>query len=338
MKVGLAGRSFHGRADIPAEQTLRLAHTHGLDGFFFSSPFSVSPTLDAGELREVRALADHLGLYLEIGIGRVNPLAAAQSPEVLACGDGDYLRGLERLIRACHAIGCVEIGCLNGGDRLGATVPWADQLLAIQRCLASLAPLACDLGCHLNLETHEDITSFEVARIVEAVGPDALGVTLDIANVVINAEDPVAATRRVAPYVRQTHVEDVTLSFVDTGLWRTLRPCGEGVIDWDAVLGILGGVAPALNLSIELHNGRFGMAIFDPAWLALHPDLTVAELAEIVRLAQASEARVARGLIAAPRDLPRSETDEERAARLQVSVRYLRDLLRLKELASERTG
>jgi sugar phosphate isomerase/epimerase len=331
----LAGRGFHGRADIPAAQTLTLAREHGLDGFFFPSPFNVSPTLDAGELREVRALADHLGLYLEVGIGRVNPLAASQSPEVLACGDGDYLRGLARLIRACHAIGCVEIGCLSGGDRFSAAVPWADQLQAIRRCLASLAPLARDLGCHLNLETHEDITSFEVARVVEAVGPDALGITLDIANVVINAEDPVAATRRVAPYARQTHIEDVTLSFVDTGLWRTLRPCGEGVIDWDAVLGILGGVAPALNLSIELHNGRFGMAIFDPAWLARHPDLTVAELAEVIRLARASAARVARGPLAAPGAPPRSETDEERSARLQASVRYLRELLRRKGLAAE---
>jgi sugar phosphate isomerase/epimerase len=333
VQVGLAGRGFYGRADSSALETLRLAHAHGLDGFFFPSPFNVSPTLDAGELREARALADNLGLYLEIGIGGINPLTAAQSPEVLACGDGDFLRGMERLVRACHAIGCVELWCLSGGDRFNATVPWCDQFLAIQGFLASLAPIARDLGCHLNIETHEDITSFEVVRIVEVVGPDVMGITLDIANVVVCAEDPVAATDRVAQYVRQTHVEDVVLSFVETGLWRGLRPCGEGVIAWDAVLDILGDLAPSLNLSIELHNGQFGMEIFDPAWLALHPDLTVVELAEIVRLAKASEARMTKGLGATAGASPRDESDEDRVARLQMSVRYLRDLLQRKGLA-----
>lgn len=335
MKVGLAGRGFYGRADSSALETLRLAHAHGLDGFFFPSPFNVSPTLDAGELREARALADDLGLYLEIGIGGVTPLTVAQNPEVLACGDGDYQRGMERLVRACHAIGCVEIWCLSGGDRFSATVPWRDQLLAIRDFLTLLAPIARDLGCHLNIETHEDITSFEVVRIVEAVGPDVMGITLDIANVVVRAEDPVAATRRVAPYVRQTHVEDVVLSFVKTGLWRGLRACGEGIIAWDAVLDILGSVAPTLNLSIELHKGQFGLEIFDPEWLALHPDLAVVEFAEIVQLARASEAQMTKGLDASADTAPRDETDEERVARLQVSVHYLRDLLRRKGLASE---
>ena len=114
MKVGLAGRGFYGRADSSARETLRLAHAHGLDGVFFASPLHVSATLDAGELRDARALADDLGLYLEIGIGRVNPLTAAQEPGVLACGDGDFRCGMERIIRACHAIGCTDLWCVSG--------------------------------------------------------------------------------------------------------------------------------------------------------------------------------------------------------------------------------
>ena len=328
MKVGLAGRGFYGRADSSARETLRLAHAHGLNGVFFASPLHVSATLDAGELRDARALADDLGLYLEIGIGRVNPLTAAQEPGVLACGDGDFRCGMERIIRACHAIGCTDLWCVSGGDRFNTIPPWPEQVRAIQEFLASLAPLARDLGCHLNLETHEDITTFEVVHLVEAIGPDVMGITLDIANVIVCGEDPVIATRRVAPYVRQTHVEDFVLSFVETGLWRELRPCGAGVIDWDAVLDILGGVAPDVNLSIELHRGQFGLAIFDPAWLALHPDLSVGEFAEIIHLLKASDALRERSPNAA-----RDESDEERTARLQENVDYLRELLRRKGLA-----
>ena len=327
MKVGLAGRGFYGRADSSARETLRLAHAHGLDGVFFASPLHVSATLDAGELRDAQALADDLGLYLEFGIGRVNPLTAAQEPGVLACGDGDFRCGMERIIRACHAIGCTDLWCVSGGDRFSAMPPWAEQVQAIQDFLAALAPLARDLGCHLNLETHEDITTFEVVRLVEAIGPDVMGITLDIANVIVCGEDPVMATRRVAPYVRQTHVEDFVLSFVETGLWRDLRPCGAGVIDWDAVLDILGGVAPDVNLSIELHKGQFGLAIFDPAWLARHPDLSVQELVQIVHLLKASDAFREWSPNAA-----RDESDEERTARLQENVDYLRNLLRRKGL------
>lgn len=330
MKVGLAGRGFYGRADSSARETLRLAQAHGLDGVFFASPLHVSATLDMGELRDARALADDLGLYLEIGIGRVNPLTAAQEPGVLGCGDGDYRRGMERMIRACHAIGCTDLWCLSGGDRFSATPPWSEQLQVIQDFLAALAPLARELGCHLNVETHEDITTFEVVRLVEAIGPEVMGITLDIANVIVCGEDPVAATRRVAPYVRQTHVEDFVLSFVETGLWRELRPCGAGVIDWEVVLDILGGVAPRLNLSIELHKGQFGLAIFDPEWLARHPDLSVGELAEIVHLLKTSDEHQ-EGSPSTARD----ETDKERTARLQVNVDYLRELLRRKGLAEE---
>ena len=54
-----------------------------------------------------------------------------------------------------------------------------EQLQASEKFLRKLAPFARDLGVHMNLETHEEITSFELVRLVEAVGPDVLGIVFD---------------------------------------------------------------------------------------------------------------------------------------------------------------
>ena len=97
---------------------------------------------------------------------------------------------------------------------------WEEQLQATERFLKKLAPIARDLGIHMNVETHEEITTWEVVRLVEAVGPDVMGVTFDVANVLQRGEDPVAAAHRVGPYVRQTHLKDFALTFVEEGILR----------------------------------------------------------------------------------------------------------------------
>ena len=45
----------------------------GMDGLFFRTVLEMSPALDLGELREIGAHADALDMYLETGLGKVNP-------------------------------------------------------------------------------------------------------------------------------------------------------------------------------------------------------------------------------------------------------------------------
>ena len=42
----------------------------------------------------------------------------------------------------------------------------------------------------MNLETHEEITSFELVRLVEGVGPDVTGIVFDTANLLLRVEHP----------------------------------------------------------------------------------------------------------------------------------------------------
>jgi hypothetical protein len=110
-------------------------------------------------------------------------------------------------------------------------------------------------------------------------------------------ESPVRAAERVAPYVRQTHMKDVVLAFAPDRVQRQPRPCGQGLVDFDAILPLLANHRPDLNLSIENPTERSltTFEFFNPEWHASHTDLQTTELAELVSLINTCQGRIASG-------------------------------------------
>jgi sugar phosphate isomerase/epimerase len=323
MRVGLDGKHQ------PGMPTLEYVREHGLDGASFRSPENFTATLDEGALRAARAYADAHGLYFELGVGRVNPYVFDKNPELSDWGDGDYRVGFQRAVRACLAAGCRELWCVTGTytDRFQGKAPWPEQLRATEEFLQSLAPFLRDVGCRLNLEIHEEVTIPELLRLLEAVGPDVLGLCLDTANLLARAADPASAGRRIAPDVHMMQAKDAIVTFVEDGLQRQVRPCGEGVVDWASLLPALGVHSPGLNLSLEDHKGLMAIPIFDLAWHAGHPDLTAAEVAQVVRLAWRCERRIATGDLMPPREYEAIPFAQQKEARLHASVDYLRRVI-----------
>ncbi|QND15336.1 sugar phosphate isomerase/epimerase [Rhizobium leguminosarum bv. trifolii] len=290
----------------------------GLAGIFFSTALEMSPDLDSGLLREIRAKADDLGLYLESGIGKINPYCSAEEPALRAAGGGDIIAGFTRMIEASAAIGCHELWVAPGNfkseyrgrlanDRFRTDVTWEEQLLGIEKVLRKLAPVARANGAHMNIETHDEITSFEILRLIEKVGADCVGVVFDTANGLQRGEHPVFAAERLAPYIRQTHIKDAYVGRAPGGLDFQTRPVGGGIVDFAAILAILADAHPTLNLSLEVAqsvadkprkaNPRQCIEIDDPIWRAGHPDLTMDELAAYMAMVDAYEKRVASGAV-----------------------------------------
>jgi sugar phosphate isomerase/epimerase len=290
----------------------------GLAGIFFSTALDMSPDLDSGLLREIRAKADDLGLYLESGIGKINPYCSAEEPALRAAGGGDIIAGFTRMIEASAAIGCHELWVAPGNfkseyrgrlanDRFRTDVTWEEQLLGIEKVLRKLAPVARANGAHMNIETHDEITSFEILRLIEKVGADCVGVVFDTANGLQRGEHPVFAAKRLAPYIRQTHIKDAYVGRAPGGLDFQTRPVGGGIVDFAAILPILSDANAALNLSLEVAqsvadkprkaNPRQCIEIDDPVWRAGHPDLTADELAAYMAMVDAYEKRVASGAV-----------------------------------------
>ncbi|MBY3223839.1 sugar phosphate isomerase/epimerase family protein [Rhizobium laguerreae] len=290
----------------------------GLAGIFFSTALDMSPDLDSGLLREIRAKADDLGLYLESGIGKINPYCSAEEPALRAAGGGDIIAGFTRMIEASAAIGCYELWVAPGNfkgeyrgrlanDRFRTDVTWEEQLLGIEKVLRKLAPVARANGVHMNIETHDEITSFEILRLIEKVGADCVGVVFDTANGLQRGEHPVFAAKRLAPHIRQTHIKDAYVGRAPGGLDFQTRPVGGGIVDFAAILSILAEANPTLNLSLEVAqsvadrprkaNPRQCIEIDDPIWRAGHPDLTADELAAYMAMVDAYEKRVASGAV-----------------------------------------
>lgn len=319
MRIGIEGLKMPEGTRRGPLASLDHARSYGMAGISFSSVLDMSPTLDPGALKAIRSRADELGMYLEAGLGKLNPYCNAEAPELRAIGDGDIVAGLRRMMEASAAIGCQELWASLSNfkpqypgrlanDRFRTDVTWPEQLLASERLLRILAPIALDLGIHINLETHDEVTSFELVRLVETVGPDAVGIVLDTANVLQRGEHPVLAARRVAPYIRQTHIKDAYVAHAPGGLDFQTRPCGNGIVDFRAILPIIAAVNPAMNLTIEPAQStadkrraavpRQRIEIEDPIWLAAHPDLTSEELAAYEALVGDYEKRIAAGEVA----------------------------------------
>ncbi|MCZ7929154.1 sugar phosphate isomerase/epimerase family protein [Agrobacterium pusense] len=318
MRLGIDSQKLPEFVKRGSLASLDLVKELGLAGLFFPTVLDMSPTLDKGVLRDIREKADELGLYLESGVGKINPYCSAEAPEFRAIGDGDVILGFTRMIEASASIGCRELWISPGNfkseyrgrlanDRFRTDVTWNEQLLAIEKVLLKLAPVARANGVHLNMETHDEITSFEILRLIEKVGEDCMGVVFDTANGLQRGEHPVYATRRVAPYVRQTHIKDAYVGRAPGGLDFQTRPVGHGIVDFAAIVPILAAANPDINLSLEVAatvedkprkaNPRQCIEIDDPAWRAAHPDLDAEELDAYLSLISAFEKRVAAGEI-----------------------------------------
>lgn len=309
MRIGVDSSKFPGSGDLAADALLARVAGLGFEGVYFRSILEVSATLDQAELRDVRDAARELGLTIQAGVGKVNPFTTPEFPALRALGGGDYLRAMTLMIEAAveadirelwSAMCNFQFGLVSTGlwaiDRFRTDVAWSTQLRATTAFLGRLAPVLRAHGAHVNLETHEEITSFELVRIVEEVGPDVVGITFDTANVFVRGESAVAAARRVAPYVRATHVRDAALVRAPDGLTRFLAPVGEGVIDWALLLDAMAPADPMLSLE-GITASRAGMPVplFDERWDAGHPDQVAAEREELLRLADDYERRAAAG-------------------------------------------
>lgn len=349
VRIGVDGLKFPGAAERGAVATLVAAHELGAQGVFYRSVLEVTPTLDPGPMAELRQEADRRGMYLEVGLGKINPYAAAEAPGIRDAGEGDTILGCRRLMESAAAIDCREmwVGLANkkpryprrlAYDRFRTDVTWEEQLRATERVLRQLAPVARDLGIHLNIETHEEITTFEVLRLVESVGEDVIGIVLDTSNPLQRMEHPVRAAERVAPYVRQSHFKDAFLGATPDGLRYQVRSCGEGVIDFGAVLRVVLAANPGLNLTLETRppDADFPqpgglptiIEIDDEGFRAAHPDLGESELAEFRGLVAEARNRLEQGDLAGPATIDEAAYGAaEAVASITASTAHLRSCL-----------
>jgi sugar phosphate isomerase/epimerase len=273
--VGILKTSFPGADEMGFRQLVHRVAEAGFDALMATSIFDLSAALDEAEILDVQAEARAAGVELAAGLGGFHPLRHERCAVPVAAGGGDLLAGVARLAGLAARTGLGDLFFAVGmiADREDPDLPWARQLAAVEEGLVALAPRLRDAGTRLLIKTHEEITTHEILRLISAVGEDVLGVAHDPVNVVCRMEEPVAATRRLAPYIRQFHIDDAALRLDGDQVRRYLTRLGEGDLDWPAMLTLV----PTAGRWIEIHRGQFAMACFDRAWMAWQPEVSVDE-------------------------------------------------------------
>jgi sugar phosphate isomerase/epimerase len=312
----------------------------GFEGAFFRLMLDLSPTLDHGELKEVKAHADSLGLFLESGIGWVNPYNTPERPEIRRFGNGDYRLAVEKMISAARLIDCTELWAVSAHsihgdpfyvayDRFRTDVSWNDQLEAITKFISLIAPMLRDLGCRINLETHGDETSFEAIRLIEKSGQDIVGITLDTGNLPLQADVPLASIIRLAPYVQMTHCKDGILFRTEEGINQQIRSLGNGIINWKSAIDQLNKYQPELHLCIEDYRAENLLLWSTPKYRNYYPDLSDEDINEFDRLADYCAEQIKKSEIPGIeeyRKLPFTETDRD--ATYINSADYIRKIIK----------
>jgi sugar phosphate isomerase/epimerase len=175
--------------------------------------------------------------------------------------------------------------------------PVEAYLRAMAVSLHTQMPMLAGLGVTLALETHFEFTTFELLRLFEMCeaepgGP--LGVCLDTMNLLTLLEDPVAATRRVLPWVLMTHIKDGGILETAAGYRTFTAAAGRGIVDFASVFGALAGLAEPVPLSVEDHGGDFLIPAADPAFRAKLQDLMAEEEGALRRLCLRTRERMER--------------------------------------------
>jgi sugar phosphate isomerase/epimerase len=316
----------------------------GFDGACFRLMLDLSPTLDSVQLKEIKAHADSLGLFLDAGVGWMNPYNSSELPEIRAFGKGDYRLAIEKMLKAARLIDCTELWAVSGHsvhgrtsyvyyDRFRTDVTWGDQMRAMTKFMNSLAPMLRDLKLRIDLEMHGDETSFELLRLIEELGPDVAGCTLDPGNLCLQGDVPIDATRRLAPHIHLVQAKDGILYRTAEGVNQQIRTVGEGVYDWGAALEILAKHQPNLHLCFEDYRAENLLLWSTPAFRPHYPEMTDADAKEFERLAGICEEKIRRGEIPGVdeyRKLPFG--DDERLKSYQAGAAYLRKILKSKGL------
>ncbi|WP_108250228.1 sugar phosphate isomerase/epimerase family protein [Planctomonas deserti] len=232
--IGLSTYAFFWQHSERAPQPLTLEEmlrrTHALDVEVFQiCDFQPLLGYSEAQLRDVLALADDLGIHLELGTRGVQAEHLAR-----------FLRMAEIL-----KVGLVR-SMINTADH-------RPTLAEAQRLLEEALPAYEDLGVNLALETYEQISSKDLVSLVETVASPSLGICLDPANSLAALETPNEVIDRCAFWTTNIHVKDFAFTRRDGWVGFTLEGAelGSGLLDYEYLMRTVDPQSRGINRIIE---------------------------------------------------------------------------------------
>jgi len=204
-------------------------------------------SLEPDHLRAVRARADELGLDVEIGMRSICPTSSTFDK---AAGTAE--EQLARLVEAARIMRSPIVRAFLGSsaDRKSGIEAHIDETVKVLRNLRSRI---MDAGVKIAVENHAgDMQARELKMLVEAAGPEFVGVTFDSGNSAWTIEDPHLTLDVLAPYILTSHLRDSAIWRTPEGVAVRWTRMGEGTIGMEDLIRAYVQRCPGKAVTIEV--------------------------------------------------------------------------------------
>ncbi|MDA7639906.1 sugar phosphate isomerase/epimerase, partial [Akkermansiaceae bacterium] len=244
----------------------------------FITDLDAFQSLDEKHLLGIRKYADDQGIKIYLGTWSICPTSVSFKDK--------WGRAEEHLrlgLRSAKALGSPVIRVVLGNGRDRATKGGiAARIEDTVKVLKSCKGMCEDLGVKVAMENHAgDMHSLELKSLVEAAGPDFVGVNLDAGNAVWTLETPLENLENLGKYTLTTSLRDTQVWKSENGVTAQWTAMGEGMVDWKAYFKRFAELCPNSPVQIETISGfnrelAFQKEGFWKSWVLGKPESLVA--------------------------------------------------------------
>jgi sugar phosphate isomerase/epimerase len=238
-------------------------------------------SLAPDNLKQVRAYGDKLGLDLEIGMRSLCPTSA-----MFDAAQGTAEEQLAKMVDAAKILRSPIVRAVLGSaaDRKSGIERHIDAFVKV---LKNSRSRVMDAGLKVAIENHAgDMQARELKMLVEAAGPEFVGVCLDSGNPVWTIEDPHLTLETLAPYVQTSHMRDSALWNTPEGAAVRWTRMGDGNMGMEDYLRSYIAKCPgkAVSLEVIVSNNPRIFNYRDQNFWALYKDQPAWEFARFITL------------------------------------------------------
>ncbi len=274
--------------------------------------------LEPARLREVRAHAEKLGIELEIGMRSICPTST-----MFDAAQGTAEEQLSRMVDAARIIGSPIVRAVLGSVEDRKPPGIESHIDDTVRVLRAVRSRLVDNGLKIAIENHAgDMQARELKTLIEAAGPDFVGVCLDSGNPLWTIEDPHLTLETLHPYVLTSHVRDSAVWRVKEGAAVAWVRMGEGNVGIDDYVRKYSELCPGRALSLEVIVTPARVFAFeDPKFWDLYRRTPAWEFERFLAIAERGTPRPKQEPV--PKELVQQRERED----LEASLRYTHKLL-----------
>jgi sugar phosphate isomerase/epimerase len=274
------------------------------------------PSLDPDLLKNIRALAEKLGMYLEVTLR-------------LPQDDGTQF---EQTALAAKQIGawCLRSVCLSGRryETFNTLAEWKTFVAESHARLARAIKIVEKVRIPMGLENHKDWTAEEMVPLLKQYSSEYLGTCIDWGNNMSLCDDPVELVEALAPWSLNSHIKDMAVEEYAEGFYLSEVALGQGLLPLKRLTATLLKAQPRTKFSLDMltRNPLVIPCLTEKYWATM-PQRNGVYLARMLRLVRAN--KPAKPLVRL------DNMDQEARVRLEQdnvrqSVDYARDQLGLR--------